>query len=146
MIGTLIVTQGNLGREMLATARTIAGDTTAFEAVALGWDERPEDGRVRVEAAIARVDRGEGVLILTDMYGSTPSNLALSLRQPGQVEVLTGVNLPMVVRLACLGNRERSLADLASWLKAKGQESIRVASEPPAPGCAPAAAVETSGP
>jgi len=135
MIGILIVTHGGLASELLAAARTIAGATPNFEALSLRWDEGFEDARVKIAAAIARLDHGEGVLVLTDMFGDTPSNAALSLASPDRVEVLTGVNLPMVVRLGCETSQGRSLAELARWIQTKGRLAIRRGDETPgAPG------------
>src|SRR5450631_3748893 len=102
MIGTLIVTHGGLARELLAAAETISGAIEGFEALSLNWTDGYEDARAKIEASIRRLDRGQGVLILTDMFGDTPSNAALSLAAAGRVEVVTGVNLPMVVRIGCL--------------------------------------------
>jgi PTS system mannose-specific IIA component len=130
MIGTLIVTHGGLARELLAAAREIAGELDQFEAVSLEWGEGPDEARARVRAALARVDSGDGVLILADAFGGTPCNVALSVQDPGRVEVVSGVNLPMVMRLACHGNRQQTdPAEAARWLQAKGRDSIRVGSE-----------------
>jgi PTS system mannose-specific IIA component len=129
MIGTLILTHGGLARELLSAAQVIAGPLPAFEALALDWNERFEEARERVRGAIARLDQGQGVLILTDMFGSTPSNVATSFLDSGRVEVLTGVNLPMVMRLACLPQQGESLVELARWLQAKGRRSLCLASE-----------------
>lgn len=130
MIGTLILTHGGLARELLAAAREIAGELNQFEAVSLEWGDGPEEASVKVRAAIARVDTGDGVLILADTFGGTPCNVALSFQDPGHVEVISGVNLPMVMRLACLGNRQQTdPTEAARWLQAKGRDSIRIASE-----------------
>ncbi|HVT57392.1 MAG TPA: hypothetical protein VHR45_03245 [Thermoanaerobaculia bacterium] len=125
MIGTLILTHGGLARELLAAAQVIAGPLTGFEALALDWNERFEDARERVRAALARLEQGQGVLILTDMFGSTPSNVAATFLEPGRVEVLTGVNLPMVTRLACQPARQgEDVAEVARWLQAKAHKSL----------------------
>ena len=80
--------------------------------------------------ASARLDQGQGVLILTDMYGGTPCNIAMTFFQTGKVEVLTGVNLPMVLRLACQAEPEETeVAELARWLQTKGQKSVALASD-----------------
>jgi mannose PTS system EIIA component len=135
MIGTLIVTQGGVAREMMAAAREIAGEVAQFEAVSLAWSDGADEARAKVAAAIARVDVGQGVLILVDTFGATPCNVAWGLRAPGRVEVISGVNLPMVVRLACLGNRQDlDLAAAARWLQAKGRQAIQIAGETPAGG------------
>lgn len=138
MIGTLILTHGGLARELLAAAREISGELEQFEAVSLEWGDSPDEARAKVRAAIARVDSGEGVLILADTFGGTPCNVALSVQDPGRVEVVSGVNLPMVMRLACQGNRQQTdPAEAARWLQAKGRDSIRLGSEMPANGQRP---------
>ena len=85
-----------------------------------------------VEGVTARLDQGQGVLILTDLYGDTPSNLSLGLIRPGRIEVVTGVNLPMVLRLSCTGARPLELAELARWIQEKGRQGIRVGEPVPA--------------
>ncbi len=138
MIGTLILTHGGLARELLAAAREISGELEQFEAVSLEWGDSPDEARAKVRAAISRVDSGQGVLILADTFGGTPCNVALSVQDPGRVEVLSGVNLPMVMRLACQGNRQQTdPTEAARWLQAKGRDSIRLGSEMPANGQRP---------
>lgn len=125
MIGTLIVTHGGLAAELLAAAHTIGGAPVDFEALSLDWAEGFEESRAKIARVVERLDTGEGVLILTDMFGDTPSNAALSLAVPGRVEVLTGVNLPMVVRLSCEVQRRGAVGELARWLQAQGRAAIR---------------------
>ena len=130
MIGKLIVTHGGLARELLAAAETISGKVQAFEALSLEWNDSFDEARAKITTALSRLDQGQGVLILTDMFGGTPCNVALTFLAPGRYEVLSGVNLPMVLRLACQnGNEERSVAELARWLQAKGQRSVCLASD-----------------
>jgi len=129
MIGKLVLTHGGLARELLAAAAVIAGNAEGFEALSLEWNDDFEAARAKVAAALGRLEHGQGVLILTDMFGGTPCNVALTFQQPGRVEILTGVNLPMVLRLACQGIEERGVAEVARWLQAKGQRSICVASD-----------------
>lgn len=129
MIGTLILTHGGAARELLAAAQKIAGPLPGFAALCLDWNEPVEQLKSEVHEAIERLDQGQGVLILTDMFGSTPCNVASSFLADGRVEILSGVNLPMVTRLACLPRREGSLKDLALWLQAKTQHSVCLASE-----------------
>jgi PTS system mannose-specific IIA component len=130
MIGRLILTHGGLARELLAAADVISGHLASFEALSLDWSDGFEEAHTKVAAALKRLDHGQGVLILTDMYGGTPCNVAMTFYQPGQIEVLTGVNLPMVVRLACqAGGEEGSVSDLARALQAKGQKSICMAGD-----------------
>jgi PTS system mannose-specific IIA component len=131
MIGKLILTHGGLAQELLSAASMISGRLDGFEALSLDWSEGFDEARAKVAAALERLDQGQGVLILTDMYGGTPCNIAMAFFQAGKVEVLTGVNLPMVLRLACqAGTEETGLAELARWLQAKGQQSVRLAGEP----------------
>ncbi|MFW6012151.1 MAG: PTS sugar transporter subunit IIA [Acidobacteriota bacterium] len=129
MIGTLILSHGSLADELLAAARTIAGGLDGFRAVSLDWSDGFDEAQTKIREALAVLDQGEGVLILTDMFGGTPCNVALTFLQPGKVEIVTGVNLPMVVRLACLGNREMPIQDVAAWLRDKGRSSICLASD-----------------
>jgi len=128
VVGTLILTHGGLAHELLAAAQVIAGELHAFEALSLEWGDSHDTAREKVLAALARLDREEGVLILTDMYGGTPFNVAKELTEPGKVELLCGVNLPMVLRLGCRtgGGCERmKVAELAVWLEGKGRQSVR---------------------
>jgi mannose PTS system EIIA component len=126
MVGTLILTHGGLATELLAAAEVITGKLHGFESVGLAWSEGVEEARQRIGASIARLDTGDGVLILTDMFGDTPTNAALAFARPGRVAVVTGVNLPMVVRLGCLTAQEMRLDVLARWLQAKGRQSIHL--------------------
>src|SRR3954470_9744852 len=102
MIGVVVVTHGQLATELVNSAETIVGELPRFAAVSIGWHEDTEDARTEIEQAITRVDDGNGVLILTDMFGGTPSNLAMTFLAEGRVEVLTGVNLPMLIKLVNL--------------------------------------------
>jgi PTS system mannose-specific IIA component len=129
MIGKLILTQGGLARELLLAAQTISGPMPDFEALSLDWADTAEQAKAKVREALGRLDRGEGVLVLTDMYGATPCNVALGFLSSGQVEVLAGVNLPMVVRLTCPGLEGLTLSALAKWLQAKAQSSVCLASD-----------------
>jgi PTS system mannose-specific IIA component len=133
----LIVTQGEWGGQLLAAAEKILGRSAGVEQVALGWDEDPVRSLERLRAAIARTDQGEGVLLLTDLFGGTPARIAMSLLAPDRVEVLAGLNLPMIVRLGCPGTESLSLGALARWLQAKVVDSVRLGSDcaVPKPGC-----------
>lgn len=133
MIGVLIVTHGALADELLAAARTVAGEELSqFRALSLDWKVGLEEARDRIATAAQALDDGEGVIVLTDMFGDTPSNAAFSLAAEGRLEVVTGVNLPMVVRLGCAGAPALSLRDLARAIELKGRRSICRA-EGPAP-------------
>lgn len=124
MVATLVLSHGNLAESLVTTAGTIAGPIEALEALVLDWNAHPEVLAEQLGASIARIDRGDGVLILTDMYGDTPTNLALRFQQAGRVEVVTGVNLPMVVRLSCMAGQELGVAALAELIREKGRGSI----------------------
>lgn len=128
MVGVVIVTHGQVGLEMLRTAQEIVGRIERAEAVTIEAAEKIERARAKIEAAIKRVNTGAGVLILTDMFGGTPSNLGLSFLEKGALEVVTGVNLPMLIKLPAL--REATpLRELADRLSTYGQKNILVASE-----------------
>jgi len=129
MIGKLILTHGGLARELLAAAKVISGPVSGFEAVSLEWTDSFEAARAQVQAAVDRLDQGHGVLILTDMFGGTPCNIAMTFLQPGKIEVLTGVNLPVVLRLACQAQEDGNLAELARNLQARGQRSLCLGSD-----------------
>jgi PTS system mannose-specific IIA component len=134
MIGKLILTHGGLARELLSAAQMISGRLSALEALCLDWNDGVEEAKAQVGAAIHRLDQGDGVLILTDMYGGTPCNVAATFQQPGRVEILTGVNLPMVLKLACKSGEDGDLATVAKALQAKAQQSHCLVSDmvPPA--------------
>lgn len=127
MIGLVLVTHAGLARELLTAAEMIVGPLEAAEAVGLS-PEHPVDGiRDAIANAISRVS-ANGVIVMTDMFGGTPSNMSLSFLQDNQVEVLTGVNLPMIIKFA--GDRTRyGVAELAGILKQCGRESISVAGD-----------------
>jgi PTS system mannose-specific IIA component len=128
MIGVVVVTHGQLATELVNAAETIVGDMPAFAAVSIGWHEDTEDARHEIEQAVVRVDKGSGVLILTDMFGGTPSNLAMSFLVQGKVEVITGVNLPMLIKLA---NQleQADLLTIARDVREQGRNAIWVASD-----------------
>ena len=128
MIGVVVVTHGQLATELVNAAETIVGDMPAFAAVSIGWHEDTEDARHEIEQAVVRVDRGSGVLILTDMFGGTPSNLAMTFLVQGKLEVITGVNLPMLIKLA---NQleQGDLLNIARDIREQGRNAIWVASD-----------------
>lgn len=132
MIGIVVVTHGQLARELVAVAEMIVGDDIPnATAVSVGWFDEAEEARRAIVAAVERVSGGGGgVVILTDMFGGTPSNLALSLLADRSVEVVTGVNLPMLIRLVSIREEEQvSLAQAAREAVAQGKENIYRASE-----------------
>ena len=127
MIGVVVVTHGQLATELLNAAETIVGDLPQFAAVSIGWHEDTEDARGEIERAVARVRQVRGVLILTDMFSVTPSNLALTFLGDG-VEVITGVNLPMLIKLAGVAGRADVL-EAAREIREQGRAAIWVASD-----------------
>jgi len=128
MIGALVVTHGHLGQELVAAAEMIVGEISHIRAVSIGWHDDVNDARKDIEKRIAEVESGMGVLILTDMFGGTPSNIALSFHNPGKVDVVTGVNLPMIIKIA--GQKdEDTLVSLARTVTDKGRSSIAMASD-----------------
>jgi mannose PTS system EIIA component len=128
MVGIVIVTHGDLGAELLRTAQEIVGKLPRVEAVSIQASEQIEKARKKIEAVLQRVNDGSGVLILTDLFGGTPSNLVLSYLEAGHVEVVTGANLPMLMKVPSL-REERDLRALADKLAKYGQRNILVASE-----------------
>lgn len=128
MIGVVVVTHGQLAVELVNAAETIVGDVPAFTAVSIGWHEDVQDAREEIAAAIARVQGPEGVLIATDMFGGTPANLGITFLEPDRVEVVTGVNLPMLIKAANLRERQ-DLTEVARSLREHGRNAIWVASD-----------------
>jgi PTS system mannose-specific IIA component len=128
VIGVVVVSHGQLATELLNAAETIVGDLPQFTAVSIGWHEDTQDARDEIGGAIRRVQQGQGVLILTDMFGGTPSNLAMSFLGEQDVEVITGVNLPMLIKLAGLQGQESLLA-VAREMREHGRNAIWVASD-----------------
>jgi PTS system mannose-specific IIA component len=127
-IGVVIVTHYRLGHEFLQALRLIVPDPPEYEAVAIEPDQSVDEMRRNIGEALRRADRGRGVLVLTDMFGGTPSNISLSFLEERRVEVVTGVNLPMLIKVATLRG-EKSLEDLANFIKEYGRRNISVASE-----------------
>jgi PTS system mannose-specific IIA component len=127
-VGIVVVTHGQLAAELLNATEMIVGDLPRFTAVSIGWHDDVTVARDAIERAIARVDGGEGVLLLTDMFGGTPSNLGLSFLDAGRIEVVTGANLPMLITLAKAAPQSDLLA-LARLVCDHGRAAIRVASE-----------------
>ena len=131
MIGVVVVTHGQLATELLNAAEMIVGDLPRFAAVSIGWHDDVTDAREDIAQAIERVksDGGEaGVLLLTDMFGGTPSNLAMTFIETNQIEVITGVNLPMLIKLAGL-TKSADLLAVARDMREHGRNAIWVASD-----------------
>src|SRR5262245_26301003 len=125
MIGIVVVTHGKVAEELVNAARTIVDEIPAIEAVALGWTADTAAAKEAIEKAVETVGC-EDVLILTDMFGGTPTNLSLPFLS-GHVEIVTGVNLPMLIKLTTL--REGSLLEVARAVRDQGKGAIYVASE-----------------
>jgi mannose PTS system EIIA component len=128
MIGVVVVTHGQLATELVNSAEMIVGQLPRFAAVSIGWHEDTHDARGEISEAVARVQQGQGVLILTDMFGGTSSNLAMTFLGQDDVEVITGVNLPMLIKLAGL-NEQSSLLTVAREIREQGKNAIWVASD-----------------
>ncbi len=128
MIGVLIVTHRELAEALISVCDLIMGHQEGMVAVSLDPSVAPETAMGQIKASLSQVNNGSGVIILTDMLGGTPSNLSLSFLQEGKVEVVTGVNLPMLMRLAHL-RETKNLKEVASALRQSGQQGITVASE-----------------
>ncbi len=128
MVGVVLVTHPHLGEEFIRSAEMICGKMPRVLTVSIDTHKEVEELRRGIAEAIKKVDEGDGVLILTDMFGGTPSNMSLAFLQEGQVEVLTGLNLPMLIKLS--NCREgRPLKELAKMVKEAGQKNINLASE-----------------
>lgn len=127
-IGVVLVTHYRLGEELLQALRLIVPAAPDFRAVSIEPSQSVDEMRAAIEAALKQADRGAGVLVLTDMFGGTPSNISLSFLKDHPVEVVTGVNLPMLIKLAT-GVEIQSLEELATFIKEYGRRNISVASE-----------------
>lgn len=127
MIGVVVASHGALAEELLRTAEGIVGRLERCAAVSIDARVSMDEARARLERAIASVEGGEGVLVLTDMFGGTPANLALTFLD-ARVEVVTGVNLPMVVKLSTLRAEPMTVAALAEAIAAYGQKNVTLAS------------------
>ncbi len=129
MIGIVVAAHGNLAEALLTTAKTVLPQTGPVEAVGIADHDDAAAYEDRLQAAIERVQQGAGVLVLTDMFGGTPSNIGLAMHQAGRVEVLTGANLPMLIKAMQLCAEQSSLAATAIKVKEYGHRAIAVASE-----------------
>jgi PTS system mannose-specific IIA component len=122
-VGGVIVSHGQLATELLAAAETVVGDLSHIAAVSIGWHDDVEAASSEVERAIKQVSQGNGVVLMTDMFGGTPTNISAMFIKDGEVELVTGVNLPMVIKLASQ-NAETTLADLSRAIEDQGKQSI----------------------
>ncbi|MFQ5789220.1 MAG: PTS sugar transporter subunit IIA [Acidobacteriota bacterium] len=130
MIGIVVVTHGQLANELVTAAEMIVGEIPNVTAVSIGWHENPDDAQREIEEAIHRVERGNGTVVLTDMFGGTPSRLSLTFLEKNRLEVVTGVNLPMLIKLVSLQEGEQvDLLEVARQACEQGKENIYLASD-----------------
>ena len=127
MIGMVLVTHGRLADEMIAALVHVVGPQTGVESVCIGPDDDMEQRRQEILDKVASVDDGQGVVLLTDMFGGTPSNLSISVLEKANVEVIAGVNLPMLIKLASVRNTD-TLGDAVASAQDAGRKYINVAS------------------
>ncbi len=127
MLGLLVVTHGKLAEELVASVRKIVGPIENLEAVSIDWNDESSDATRRIQEARRRVDGGRGVLLLTDMFGGTPTNLALSMLEPGKLEIVTGVNVPMLIKFSNL-REGLDLTEAAKGVAEEARGAIHVAS------------------
>lgn len=126
--GVVVVTHGQLATELVNAAEMIVGELPRFAAVSIGWHDDVDAAKEAIGRAMARVGGSSGVLLLTDMFGGTPTNIALSYLEAGRCEVITGVNLPMLIKLASLRSSDDVLA-VARAMREHGRNAIWVASD-----------------
>src|SRR3989338_6371950 len=128
MVGIIVVSHDNIAHEMVAVTKKILRDADGILAVAIGQDSPVEANRQKIGEAIKHVDKGKGVLLLSDMFGGTPSNLCLSFLGRPRLEVISGINLPMLIKLAGEKNRS-SFEDLVEFIQDYGRKNIVIASK-----------------
>ena len=127
-IGGVIVSHGQVANELLAAAETVVGALNHIAAVSIGWHDDVEMAKDEISRAIKKVSDGSGVLLLTDMFGGTPTNISAMFIKENEVEIVTGVNLPMVIKLASQ-NRELTLTEMAKLVEEQGKQAIHRTSE-----------------
>ena len=128
MIGLVLVTHGGLADEFVTAMIHVVGPQERIATIAIGPEDDMEERRADIAAAIATVDAGRGVIVLTDLFGGTPSNLAISLMERGRVEVIAGMNLPMLIRLGS-ARKSMQVVDAVAAAREAGRKYISVASE-----------------
>jgi len=131
-VGGIIVSHGQVASELLAAAETVVGELDHIVAVSIGWHDDVETAKDEIASAIKKVSQGNGVLLLTDMFGGTPTNISAMFLKEGEVEIVTGVNLPMVIKLASQ-NKPTTLREMTADVEQQGKTSIYCASELLAP-------------
>lgn len=127
-IGGVIVTHGQVAGELLAAAETIVGVQSHITAVSIGWHDDVELAKDEISRAVKKVSEGNGVLLLTDMFGGTPTNISAMFLKDNEIEIVTGVNLPMVVKLSTQ-KQEMSLQEMAKLVEEQGKKAIYRTSE-----------------
>ena len=128
MIGMVLVTHGRLAEELIAALEHVVGTQPNIVAIGIGPDDDIEQRRLHILESVAKADDGDGVVLLTDMFGGTPSNLAISIMDKANVEVIAGVNLPMLIKLASVCASE-PLAEAARSAQEAGRKYINIASQ-----------------
>ena len=127
-VGGVLVSHGQLATELLAAAETVIGNLSHIVAVSIGWHDDVELAKAEVSRAIKKVSQGKGVILLTDMFGGTPTNISAMFIEENDIEIVTGVNLPMVIKLASQ-NKDFSLSEMAKEVESQGKQAIYRASE-----------------
>jgi len=127
MIGGIIVSHGKLAEELLNALTIILGEAPNIEAISIGWYDDVEDSKKKINQSLKKVDQKNGVIIFTDMFGGTPSNLSFSFLKESQVEIITGVNLPMLIKFVSL-QRSNNLKEVAKKVVEQGKKNIHLTS------------------
>ncbi|MDW7759705.1 MAG: hypothetical protein SCM96_03595 [Acidobacteriota bacterium] len=127
MIGGVIVSHGKLGEELLNALTIILGEAPNIEAISIGWYDDVEESKKKINQSLKRVNQKSGAVIFTDMFGGTPSNLSFSFLKDNQVEIITGVNLPMLIKFVSL-QRSNHLKDVAGKVVEQGKKNIHLVS------------------
>ncbi len=127
MIGGIIVSHGKLAEELLNALNIILGEVVNIEAISIGWYDDVEESKKKINQSLKRVDQKNGVVIFTDMFGGTPSNLSFSFMKNNKVEIITGVNLPMLIKFVSL-QRSNNLKEVARKVVEQGKKNIHLAS------------------
>ena len=131
-VGGVIVSHGQVANELLSAAETVVGEVSHVKAVSIGWHDDVELAKNEISNAIDQVSDGKGVILLTDMFGGTPTNISAMFIKKNEVEIVTGVNLPMVIKLASQ-NEEKDLNEMAKQVEDQGKQAIYRTSELLAP-------------
>jgi len=127
MIGGIIISHGKLSEELLNALTIILGEVVNIEAISIGWYDDVEDSKKKINDCLKKINQKSGVLIFTDMFGGTPSNLSFSFLKDNQVEIITGVNLPMLIKFVSL-QRSNNLKEVAKKVVEQGKKNIHLAS------------------